>query len=50
MSSDDNKRAERGLKIEQDFEVAEPASAKHRSQFTGHCFTNTESILNIHKS
>ena len=22
----------------------------HRSQVTGHCFTNTESILNIHKS
>ena len=27
-----------------------PAGTKHRSQVAGHCFTNTESILNIHKS
>ena len=26
------------------------AGTDHRSKVTGHCFTNTESILNIHKS
>ena len=25
------------------------AVGRHRTQVTGHCFTNTESILNIHK-
>ena len=28
----------------------ETAGTKHRSQVTVHCFTNTESILNIHNS
>ena len=27
----------------------QPAGTKHKSKVTGHCFTNTDSILNIHK-
>ena len=39
-------------KVETDVEIPEDRTGdgRYKTQVTGHCFTNTESILNSHKS